>query len=116
MIVWTVAVKSCDEAIQYRKGMGTDTTHWRTGTQGIRNTKKVRHCLRAAARCTGGHMPGAPLHGLLILHICTVVKSIPSVWRENAQKEGTPGCVGGHMPGAPLPSRAAGEVAPKGRL
>ena len=27
----------------------------------IRNAKKVRHCLRAAARCTGGHMPGAPL-------------------------------------------------------
>ena len=82
----------------------------------IRNAKKVHHCLRAAARCTGGHMPGAPLPGLLILHICTVVKSIPSVWRENAQKEGTPGGVGGRMPGAPLPSRAAGEVAPKGRL
>jgi len=30
----------------------------------IRNAKKVRHCLRAAARCTGGHMPGAPLPGL----------------------------------------------------
>ena len=35
MIVWTVAVRSCDEAIQYRKGMGTETTHWRTGTQGM---------------------------------------------------------------------------------
>src|SRR5262249_12492037 len=34
MIVWTRAVRSCEEAIQYRKGMGTDTTHWRVGTQG----------------------------------------------------------------------------------
>jgi hypothetical protein len=35
MIVWTCAVRSCKEAIQYRKGTGTDTTHWRVGTQGI---------------------------------------------------------------------------------
>jgi hypothetical protein len=35
MIVWTVAVRSWDEAIQYRKGMGTETTHWRVGTQGM---------------------------------------------------------------------------------
>ena len=32
---WTIAVKSCEEAIQYRKGTGTDTTHWRVGTQGM---------------------------------------------------------------------------------
>src|SRR5262249_39756461 len=35
MIVWTVAVRSWDAAIQYRTGTGTDTTHWRVGTQGI---------------------------------------------------------------------------------
>src|SRR4029453_10773194 len=34
-IVWTFAVRSWDEAIQYRKGMGTETTHWRGGPQGI---------------------------------------------------------------------------------
>src|SRR5215472_17538155 len=31
MIVWTCAVSSWDAAIQYRKGTGTDTTHWRIG-------------------------------------------------------------------------------------
>jgi hypothetical protein len=35
MIVWTVAVRSCEEAIQYRKGMGTETTHCRVGPQGM---------------------------------------------------------------------------------
>src|ERR1700746_3611264 len=35
MIVWTMAVRSCEEAIQYRNGIGTETTHWRVGTQGI---------------------------------------------------------------------------------
>src|SRR5215813_10337542 len=35
MIVWTFAVRSWDAAIQYRKGTGTDTTHWRVGTQGM---------------------------------------------------------------------------------
>ena len=35
MIVWTVAVRSWDTAIQYRKGTGTDTTHCRVGTQGM---------------------------------------------------------------------------------
>jgi hypothetical protein len=35
MIVWTMTVRSCEEAIQYRKGMGTETTHCRVGTQGI---------------------------------------------------------------------------------
>jgi len=46
-----------------------------------------------------------------------------SVWRENAQQEGTPSGAGGCMPGASLLGRpagalgsAAGEVAPKGRL
>src|SRR5215831_19784531 len=34
LIVWTVAVRSWDAAIQYRKGIGTETTHWRVGTQG----------------------------------------------------------------------------------
>ena len=38
-----------------------------------------------------------------------------SVWRENAQKEGTPGGVGGRMPGAPLPSRPAGGAGGCGR-
>src|SRR5215471_12906567 len=28
-------VSPCEEAIQYRKGTGTDTTHWRVGTQGM---------------------------------------------------------------------------------
>src|SRR2546427_46388 len=32
MIVWTCAVSSWDAAIQYRKGTGTETTHWRVGT------------------------------------------------------------------------------------
>src|SRR5438128_12246434 len=35
MIVWTVAVRSREDAIQYRKGIGPDTTHWRVGTQGM---------------------------------------------------------------------------------
>ena len=35
MIVWTCAVSSWDAAIQYRKGTGTETTHWRVGTQGM---------------------------------------------------------------------------------
>src|SRR5215475_15467758 len=33
MMVWTCAVSSWDAAIQYRRGTGTDTTHWRVGTQ-----------------------------------------------------------------------------------
>jgi len=40
MIVWTVAVNSCEDAIQYRKGMGTDTTHCRVGTQGMTHSTK----------------------------------------------------------------------------
>src|SRR4029450_13217453 len=35
MMVWTWAVSSWDAAIQYRRGTGTDTTHWRVGTQGM---------------------------------------------------------------------------------
>src|SRR6266571_2654344 len=35
MIVWTCAVSSWDAAIQYRRGIGTDTTHCRVGTQGM---------------------------------------------------------------------------------
>src|SRR5919198_986067 len=35
MIVWTLAVRSWDAAIQYRNGIGTETTHWRVGTQGM---------------------------------------------------------------------------------
>ena len=29
------AVSSWDAAVQYRKGAGTETTHWRVGTQGM---------------------------------------------------------------------------------
>ena len=35
MMVWTSAGNSWDAAIQYRKGAGTETTHWRVGTQGM---------------------------------------------------------------------------------
>ena len=37
-----------------------------------------------------------------------------SVWRENAQKEGTPGDAGGCMPGASLPGRPAGGAGGRG--
>jgi hypothetical protein len=47
MIVWAVAVRSLDDAIQYRKGMGTETTHWRVGTRGF----------------AGAPLPGLPLQG-----------------------------------------------------
>src|SRR5262247_1137448 len=40
MIVWTFAVRSCEAAIQYRKGIGTDTTHWRVGTQGMTHSTR----------------------------------------------------------------------------
>ena len=35
IIVRTFAVSSCDGAVRQRKGIGTDTTHCRVGTQGI---------------------------------------------------------------------------------
>src|SRR5215813_14491412 len=35
MMVCTCAVRSREAAIQYRKGTGTETTHWRVGTQGM---------------------------------------------------------------------------------
>src|SRR5262249_4841744 len=40
MIVWTWAVRSCEAAIQYRKGTGTDTTHWRVGTPGMKHSTR----------------------------------------------------------------------------
>src|SRR5712691_2717770 len=40
MIVWIFAVNSFDEDIQYRKGIGTDTTHWRVGTQGMTHSTR----------------------------------------------------------------------------
>src|SRR5712691_13333217 len=40
MIVWIFAVNSFDEDIQYRKGMGTDATHWRVGTQGMTHSTR----------------------------------------------------------------------------
>src|SRR5262249_36908391 len=40
MIVWTCAVRSGEAAIQYRKGTGTDTTHWRVGTQGMTHSTR----------------------------------------------------------------------------
>ena len=40
MIVWTLAVRSCEAAIQYRKGMGTETTHGRVGTQGMTHSTR----------------------------------------------------------------------------
>jgi hypothetical protein len=49
MMVWTCAVSSWDAAIQYRRGTGTDTTHWRVGTQGMTCST------RWAAVC--GHAP-----------------------------------------------------------
>ena len=43
--MWTFAVRSCEEAIQYRKGTGTEMTHWCVGTQrttwSIGNTKPL---------------------------------------------------------------------------
>jgi hypothetical protein len=35
MMIWTFVVSACEEAIQYRKGTGTETTHWRVVTQGM---------------------------------------------------------------------------------
>jgi hypothetical protein len=44
-MVWTCAVSSWDAAIQYRTGTGTDTTHWRVGTQGMtRSTRWAAVC------------------------------------------------------------------------
>src|SRR5215510_12771076 len=40
MIVWTLTVRSGEAAIQYRKGMGTETTHWRVGTQGMTHSTR----------------------------------------------------------------------------
>jgi hypothetical protein len=40
MTVWICAVNACDEDIQYRKGIGTDTTHCRVDTQGITHSTK----------------------------------------------------------------------------
>src|SRR5712691_12056744 len=40
MIVWIFAVNSFDEDIQYRKGIGTDTTHFRVGTQGMTHSTR----------------------------------------------------------------------------
>src|SRR5215471_1381999 len=40
MMVWTWAVRSCEAAIQYRKGTGTETTHWRVGTQGMTHSTR----------------------------------------------------------------------------
>src|SRR5215468_8616053 len=40
MIVWTCAVRSWDAAIQERNGMGTETTHWRGGTQGMTHSTR----------------------------------------------------------------------------
>ena len=45
MMVWTCAVNAWDAAIQYRRGTGTDTTHWRVGTQGMtRSTRWAAVC------------------------------------------------------------------------
>src|SRR6266567_1183815 len=35
MMVWTLAVRSCEDVIQYRSGIGTETTHCRVATQGM---------------------------------------------------------------------------------
>jgi hypothetical protein len=35
VLLGTFAVSSWDAPIQSRKGTGTDTTHWRGGTQGM---------------------------------------------------------------------------------
>src|SRR5437867_2933141 len=35
-----LAVRSWDAAIQYRNGIGTETTHWRVGTQGITHSTR----------------------------------------------------------------------------
>src|SRR4029434_375833 len=40
MMVWTMAVRPCEEAIQYRNGIGTETTHGRVGTQGITHSTR----------------------------------------------------------------------------
>src|SRR5947207_496529 len=40
MMVCTCAVRSRDDDIQYRKGIGTDTTHYRVGTQGITHSTR----------------------------------------------------------------------------
>jgi hypothetical protein len=37
---WTVAVRSCEDAIQYRNGMSSDTTPWRVGTQGMTHSTR----------------------------------------------------------------------------
>ena len=39
-MVWMFAVRPCEAAIQYRNGMGTNTTHWRVGTLGITRSTK----------------------------------------------------------------------------
>src|SRR6266702_5167025 len=48
IIVWTLAVRSGEEAVQYRNGTGTETTHWRVGTQGI--TRSTRYAAVWAIR------------------------------------------------------------------
>jgi hypothetical protein len=40
MMVWTLAASSCEDAIQYRKGIGTETTHRRVGTQGMTHSTR----------------------------------------------------------------------------
>src|SRR5215813_12499073 len=79
MIVWTCAVSSWDAAIQYRNGIGTDTTHWRVGTQGMTHSTRwaavwamrrvvsvpipLRYWMAAGALWGTCHSPGAESHG-----------------------------------------------------
>jgi hypothetical protein len=64
MIVWPCAVRSGEAAIQYRNGIGTETTHGRVGTQGMTHSTREAAVWAIRRAAHDGHNPRRlPLKG-----------------------------------------------------